>query len=70
MFMCEYLTLTTEIECPAGQELIGDTCTACQSGFYKSQAGNEMCQECPTNTEAIQGTDRTTCRKILSFVIS
>ena len=55
--------LFTETECPAGEELVGDTCTACQSGFYKSRAGNEMCRECPTNTEAMQGTDRTTCRR-------
>ena len=27
-----------------------------------------MCQECPTNTEAIQAADRTTCRKILYFL--
>ena len=52
---------TTEIHCPAGEELIGTTCTVCQSGFYKSQAGNEMCQECPSNTESVPG--RTSCRK-------
>ena len=62
------IKITTEIHCPAGEELIGETCTACQSGFYKSQAGNEMCQECPTNTEATQETGSTTCRKFCPFL--
>ena len=55
----------TEVHCPPGEELVEGTCTSCRSGFYKSQTGNEMCQECPTNTEGIMETGSTAWRKLL-----
>ena len=58
---------TIVMECPGGEELTGDTCTACRSGFFKSRTGTENCQRCPTNTESFQEIGSTSCRKRYSF---
>ena len=51
----------TSSECPAGEELMGDSCTACRSGFYKDQTGNGTCTRCPPNTDTNGRTGSTQC---------
>ena len=52
------------MDCPAGEEEEGSAgCTACQSGFYKSQSGTGNCTRCPINTEGKRSTGSTECSK-------
>ena len=57
------ITTMSMTECPAGEGWNGTDCVPCINGFYKGQAGNEMCQLCPTNTESVQETGSTACRE-------
>ena len=56
-----FLFLLTE--CDAGSELINRTCSPCKMNYYKAEAGNHMCQKCPTNSEGVLPSGSTTCRK-------
>ena len=52
------------MDCPAGEEQDGSVgCTACQTGFYKSQSGTGNCTICPINTEGKRSTGSTECGK-------
>ncbi|XP_053546229.1 ephrin type-A receptor 2 isoform X2 [Bombina bombina] len=37
--------------CQAGYEHVGDTCKACQPGFFKSDISDNACLPCPDHTE-------------------
>ena len=50
------------MECPAGEEPDGsEGCAECQSGFYKSQSGNENCTQCSHNTDTNGQTGSNEC---------
>ena len=50
------------MECPAGEEPDGSGgCAECQSGFYKSQSGNDHCTQCPRNTDTNGQTGSSEC---------
>ena len=52
-------------ECATGQMPDGnDGCSACPSGFYKSQSGNENCAKCLTNTDTNGQTGSISCSKL------
>ena len=59
----------TSSECSAGEELMGDSCTACRSGFYKSETGNGTCTRCPQNTDTNGRTGGTQCSEYLFWYI-
>ena len=52
-------------ECDAGQELINGVCSSCRMNYYKAEAGNHMCQKCPTNSEGVLPSGSTNCRKYI-----
>ena len=55
-------TVSVVMECPAGEEPDGSGgCAECQSGFYKSQSGNENCTQCPRNTDTNGQTGNNQC---------
>ena len=45
------LTSVTECACRPGYTRVGDTCTACQTGKYKEEAGDASCITCDDNSD-------------------
>ncbi|XP_061040861.1 ephrin type-A receptor 2 isoform X1 [Eubalaena glacialis] len=46
----EWLVPIGECLCQAGYEKVEDACQACSPGFFKSEASESPCLECPTHT--------------------
>ncbi|NP_001129645.1 ephrin receptor EphA2 (tyrosine kinase family)-like precursor [Xenopus laevis] len=47
----EWLVPIGHCLCQPGYEKVGDTCQACQPGFFKSETSNGPCLPCPDHTE-------------------
>uniref|UniRef100_UPI00398E7A96 ephrin type-A receptor 2 isoform X2 n=1 Tax=Pristiophorus japonicus TaxID=55135 RepID=UPI00398E7A96 len=47
----EWLVPVGQCLCEAAYEMVNGTCEVCQEGFFKSEATNEPCLECPANTQ-------------------
>ncbi|XP_067826627.1 ephrin type-A receptor 2 [Heptranchias perlo] len=47
----EWLVLVGQCLCEAAYEMVNGTCKVCKEGFFKSEASNDPCLECPANTQ-------------------
>ncbi|XP_063798154.1 ephrin type-A receptor 2 [Pseudophryne corroboree] len=47
----EWLVLIGQCHCQAGYEKVGDSCQVCKPGFFKADASDSPCQQCPEHTE-------------------
>ncbi|XP_026866701.2 ephrin type-A receptor 2a isoform X2 [Electrophorus electricus] len=47
----EWVVPVGQCHCRAGYQAVGQTCRACEAGFYKSTDSSEPCQVCPANTQ-------------------
>ncbi|XP_023686012.1 ephrin type-A receptor 2-like isoform X2 [Paramormyrops kingsleyae] len=43
-----------QCQCLPGYEAVGESCQACQTGFFKASQSDDKCQPCPKNTVASQ----------------
>ncbi|XP_064423951.1 ephrin type-A receptor 8 isoform X1 [Latimeria chalumnae] len=48
----EWLVPIGKCVCSAGYEKQGDMCIACEPGFYKSIAGDQLCAKCPLHSHS------------------
>ncbi|GCB64941.1 hypothetical protein scyTo_0009898 [Scyliorhinus torazame] len=46
----EWLVPVGQCMCEAAYEIVNGTCQECKEGFFKSEATNDPCLECPANT--------------------
>uniref|UniRef100_A0A4W3HG77 receptor protein-tyrosine kinase n=1 Tax=Callorhinchus milii TaxID=7868 RepID=A0A4W3HG77_CALMI len=47
----EWLVPVGQCQCTAGYEVVDSACEECKAGFFKSEAANTPCRECPPNTQ-------------------
>lgn len=47
----EWVVPVSQCICRAGYHAVGETCKACEPGYYKSTDSSRPCEECPDNTQ-------------------
>ncbi|XP_062853520.1 ephrin type-A receptor 2a [Trichomycterus rosablanca] len=62
----EWVVPVGQCLCRAGYQAVGQSCQACEEGFYKNSDSNKPCQACPENTQK-SGTGALKCPCLEGF---